>query len=184
MQEDDNQEAGWTFKRESSAPTEYQPVGASHKPSSSVEWSASEYVANPRNASWFLGLIFLSFFASAVIYMISRDVISTIAILFLGLAVGIFSAHKPKVLDYTVDEKGIKIGHKHYAYSTFRSFSILGKAGFGSIYLMPLKRFMPPIEIHFSLVDQESIVSILGDYLPFEERKPDLVDNLFDRLRF
>jgi len=184
MQEDNNQETGWTFKTESNSSTPYQPVGGSSHKDSPIQWSASEYVANPRGTGWFLGLTALSVLVAALIFMITRDVVSTVAVLLIGLAVGIFSARKPKVLNYTINDRGIQIGIKQYPYAMFRSFSILQKGSFGSIYLMPLKRFMPPIEIHFELNDQERITSTLADYLPFEERSPDLVDTLFERLRF
>jgi len=183
MQEDNNQQAGWAFKPEVSSGAS-QPMPSSQTGGEKVAWSASEYVANPRGTTWFIGLAGLSLLIATIIYLVSSDWISTIAILVLGIAVGVFSSRKPRVLEYSVDQKGIQVGDKHYPYAMFRSFSIMEKGIFGSIYLMPLKRFMPPIEAHFDLKDQPKITAVLGDYLPFEERSPDFVDTLSDRLRF
>jgi hypothetical protein len=43
---------------------------------------------------------------------------------------------------------------------------------------------MPPISAYFAPKDEERITKILGNYLPYEERKLDNVERLSRRLRF
>jgi hypothetical protein len=52
-----------------------------------------------------------------------------------------------------------------------------------SANLFPLKRFMPPVTAYFDPKDEEKITNVLGNYLPYEDRKMDGIDRLSRRLR-
>ena len=202
MQDDKTPQAGWVFTPggqstapSSSAPaplTEAHPAAAQSAlpqklaapEGARVSWSASEYIANPKNVEWFSILGIGSLVLAAVVYLLTRDVINTGIILVLGIIVGVFAARQPQVLDYHIDEQGIHIGPKFYPYPGFKSFSVVEEGAFAHISLMPLKRFMPPLAIHFAPDDEEKIIDTLADYLPYEEHKIDMVDSLSRRLRF
>ena len=163
----------------SEAPTQDFDTGEIH-----AEWTASEYVANPKNKSWFSLLAAASIFVAAIVYVVTRDLISTSVTIILGILLGIFAARQPRTLQYRIDSKGIHIGQKFYEYAGFKSFSVAHEHAMAYISLMPLKRFMPPLAIHYDVQDEDKIVQTLADYLPFEEHKPDMVDSLTRRIRF
>jgi hypothetical protein len=158
------------------APAQDQRAEAPYGSTDGVSWTASEYAANPKNVGWFMLLGLATIVLGAATYLITHDVISTIAICIFGIIVGVFAARKPHVLDYRVDSRGIQIGQKYYPYNTFKAMSYVS--------LLPLKRFMAPIAIHYSPDDEENILNTLADYLPYEDHKPDMVDNLSRRVRF
>lgn len=203
MQEDKTPQAGWVFTPggEASAPQETKPVepanevsqvaqpaAPAQKPAAPagarVSWSASEYIANPKNAGWFGLLAAASIVVAVIVYFLTKDKVSTAVIGILGVIVGVFAARQPRVLEYHIDQSGIHVGPKFYAYPGFKSFSVVEEGAFAHISLMPLKRFMPPLAIHFSPEDEEKIVDTLADYLPYEEHKPDMVESVSRRLRF
>ena len=190
MQDEHGNEPGWVFKpgtSEASSPNVGSEtpdlVNASHS-DSSVSWSASEYVANPKNISWFSMLGIATGLIAVVVYLITKDLVSTIVIVVLGIVVGIFAARQPQTLEYNISEQGIQIGPKGYPYESFRSFSVAQEGGISFVSLAPLKRFMPPITIHYAPDDEEKILTALSSYLPFEEHKRDIVDSFSRRLRF
>jgi hypothetical protein len=83
-----------------------------------------------------------------------------------------------------LDDKGLTIGSKHYAYNEFRSFAILQEGALSSIVFMPLKRFATLTSIYYAPEDEQSIVDILADHLSLEEHHQDAVDKLMRRIRF
>jgi hypothetical protein len=191
MQDEKNPQTGWVFTPGSETPEERHPAAPDNQPQkpdapagARASWSASEYISNPKNAGWFGLLGVGSIITAGIVYFVTRDIVSTVVIGVLGITVGIFAARQPRVLEYHIDEKGIHIGGKFYFYGAFRSFSVVQEGAFSFISLMPLKRFMPPLAIHFSPEDEEKIISVLGDYLPYEEHKRDMVESVSRRLRF
>jgi hypothetical protein len=180
-------EPGWVFRPgEQAQPTPSAPTTKAALPPSSdlIEWTASEYIANPKNARWYSLLVIGSVLLAVVVYLVTKDVISTSVIVILGIIVGVFAARQPKTLHYQLDTSGLQIGEKFYPYEMFKSFSIAQEHAIGFISLLPLKRFMPPIIIHYDPEDEGRIADTLADFLPYEEHKADVVDSLTRRFRF
>lgn len=148
-----------------------------------VAWTASEYQDNPKSAGWFALLAIASILSAAVFYILTEDLIPTLVIAIVGIMVGVFAARKPRVLQYALDRSGVHIGEKLYAYETFKSFSVGTDQAMSYIQLMPLRRFMPPIIIHYDPADEDKIADTLSSYLPFEEHKRDMADRIARRIR-
>ena len=149
-----------------------------------IEWTASEYIANPKGAGWFSLLAAGSFALAVIVFLVSRDYIATAVIAILGIIVAIFAARQPQVLNYRIDSSGLHIGNKFYPYNGFKAFSVAHEHAIGFIQLLPLKRFMPPLVIHYAPEDEDRIAEVLASYLPYEEHKADVVDALTRKLRF
>ncbi len=171
-----------TEPAESAAPAQNIPVDGSDYPH--IEWTASEYVANPKTAGWYGLLAVGSIILAIVVYFLSRDVIPTVVIAVLGIIVGIFAARQPHTLTYRIDHQGLHIGTKFYPYSSFKAFSVAHEHAMGFISLLPLRRFMPPLVVHYAPEDESHIAEVISNYLPYEEHKPDLVDSITRSIRF
>ena len=154
-----------------------QPTG------SSVSWQASEFIHHEKEMNWFLGVgavglllvLGLAFFV---------DLISAVAVFMMAAAFLSYAGRKPRTLAYELSSDGLTIDRKNYPFSDFRSFSLREEGGFASVQLIPVKRFMPAIAIYFSHDDGPRILEVLTNHLPHEDRQPDIVDRLFERLRF
>ncbi len=177
-------QSSWQFHAEESS----DPGASPQVPSSDVEtvsWSASEFIAHDKSAGWYSLLVLGTIVLAALVYLLSHgDKVSTGVVIIVLAVFGIMAARKPRELNYSVDDKGLHIGDKFYNYSTFRSFSIVQQDSVESIWLMPLKRFLPIITIYFDSHDGQKITDTLSQFLPVENRQPDLVDKLMHRLRF
>jgi hypothetical protein len=149
-----------------------------------VEWTASEYIAAPKSGGWFGLLAISSVILAVVVFILTRDILSTAVIGILGIIVGIFAARQPHTLTYSVDNQGLHIGEKFYPYETFKSFSVAKEQAISYISLSPLRRFMPPLTVHYSPDDEGRITQTLAEYLPYEDHKPDVVDSITRRIRF
>lgn len=181
-------EAGWQFKTdaqqadESTAEPETNPKSSNVAP---VSWTASEFIAHDKSPGWYMVLAITTVIVAAITYLVTRrDEISTGMVLIVGVFFGAIASRKPRELTYTVDDKGVQIGPKNYPYSLLRSFSVVQEAGLESIWLMPLKRFMPMLTIYFAPDDEQKIVNALSQHLPEENHQPDSVDRLMHKVRF
>jgi hypothetical protein len=116
--------------------------------------------------------------------LIAHDIISVVVILVAAFAFGMLGSRKPRQQQYGLSAGGLDIGQRHYGYDEFRSFSVAHEGAFSSIVLMPLKRFAPLMTIYYAPEDEDKIVDLISVNLPFEDRKPDPIDNLMSRVRF
>jgi hypothetical protein len=164
------------------APTAPEPQ-ANTDPQS-LTWTASEFINHHKDASWYgvlgLGVVV----ACVVVYLLTHDKISIVAILVAGGTMAVFAGHKPRTLTYTLGQGGITIGSKTYPFSVFKSFSVIDEDAINSVSLLPLKRFMPSITIYYEPADEDNILGILSDYLPYEDRQGDAVDKIMRKIRF
>ncbi|HVV66478.1 MAG TPA: hypothetical protein VHB72_00185 [Candidatus Saccharimonadales bacterium] len=149
-----------------------------------VSWTASEFIAHEKNPGWYAGLIAIAVVLSAAVYVITKDMISTIVVVVCALALGVLANRKPRQLQYGLNGSGISIGSKHFDYGAFKSFSVVPEGAFSSIVLTPLKRFAPLTTIYYAPEDEDKILGVLSSFLPLQEQRPDAIDTVARRLRF
>lgn len=186
----DQEDANWEYKSEnvtpSTSPQESprpmsQPAGAQGE---SVTWTASEFVAHNKGMGWYGVLALAAGALAAVAYLLTKDVVSSAIIIIVGILFGVSATRKPRILNYKVDSSGLTIGQKFYPYAEFKSFSVMEEGAFSSIMFLPLKRFMPPINIYYDPADEDKITLVLSQHLPVEHRTHDVVDRFLGRIRF
>jgi hypothetical protein len=188
---DSEENSPWQYKSdEGSAAKDTDPsrnsaassVAKSTAPKS-VAWKASEYVEHQRGTGWYVLLIIITAVLAAAVYLVSKDKFATGVIAVVGVIVGVFASHKPTQINYEITDSGLSVAGKVYKYADFKSFAIVREGALSSVNLMPLRRFMPPISAYFEASDEPKIIGALGNYLPYEERKLDMVEQLSRRLR-
>ncbi len=150
----------------------------------SVQWSASEYVEHEKDSRWYLALIGGGLALTALVFLITRDILATVVVFLAIISVAVFAGRKPETKQYSVDENGVKAGDKTFSYAQFRSFSVVEEGAIDSIWLKPLKRFAPAVIIYFSPEDEEKIIEVLSNFLPHEDRELDPIDKFSKRVRF
>ena len=149
-----------------------------------VSWTASEYISHEKNMMWHLYLFGVAAVLVVLVYLISKDILAVIVIILSAVAVSVYATKQPTEKTYTLDSDGLRIDNNTYEYSLFRSFSIVEEGAVNSIWLKPLKRTTPTTVIYFGRDDEDKIGEILSAYLPFEDRKLDLIDRVTKRVRF
>jgi hypothetical protein len=188
-----NQQSGWKFTPDDGAvPQQYQPQIMNPRsvanpptgPEGAITWTASEFIAHHKTGGWYALLGLGALVGAAVIWLLTKDLMSAAVIIVAALAFGVFAARQPRELTYRLDEYGLTIDQKHYLYREFRSFSVMVEGAIPSIVFMPLKRFAPMTTIYYDPSDEAKIVDLLADRLPHEERKQDPIERLMWRIRF
>lgn len=163
-----------------------QPESSPHsaKDSEAVSWSASEFIAHHKSFGWYSLLGLTALVVAFVVWLLTKDVFSS-GLVFVGvLLLGVYGAHKPRQLTYSLNNLGITIGSMHHTFSEFRSFSVVSEGAFASIELVPLRRFAMYTTVYFDPADEDKIISVLSTHLPMEQPRNDLVEQLMRRVRF
>lgn len=164
---------------------EPQQAKSNTKNDTGVSWTASEFISHDKSTGWYALLGLFAIALAALVYFFSHgDKVPTVVVIIVAITFGVMASRKPRELDYSVDERGVQVGDKLYSYAGFRSFAVVQEEAVESIWLMPLKRFTPPLTIYFDPDDGQKIVDVLGSYLPIENRQLDMVDRLMHRIRF
>lgn len=164
--------------------TAYPPSGSEIDDTDALSWTASEFVSHDKGGAWHAVVIVGGIIASALAWLLTRDIVSAAIIIIAAIMLSVYGARKPRQLQYQVNHDGITIGHKYYAFTQFRSFSVIPEGAFESILFVPLKRLAPPLSIYFDPRDGEAIIELISRYLPHQERRPDAVDRLMSKIRF
>ena len=152
--------------------------------SQAISWTASEFHEHQKSATWYFLLIVITVVVAAILYFWTKSIVTTVVIALSGLVIGVYGARKPAALEYSVDSQGIRIGNKQYLYDDFKLFVVTPELSLPEITLIPVKRFMPSLSIRYSPEVGDRVMSMLGDHLPFEERRPDLIDSLMHKIHF
>lgn len=152
--------------------------------SPTVNWQHQEYVDMDRGAGWYV-----AFFAAALaliaidIFFIQSWTFSALVVV-MAVSLLVYTRRPPRVVTYSLSVKqGLYIGEKLYLFDDFRSFGLVNDNGNHSIILLPRKRFSPGVSVYFPEEVGEQVVDIIGQQLPMEEVKLDVIDTLIRKLR-
>ena len=150
----------------------------------SVHWAASEYISQEKNGLWyFIFAIVIAVFIVADIFLLKEFTFSILVIV-MAIAIIVFAKRAPRMINYTLTgNQGLYIDEKLYHFSEFRAFGLLKDHGQHTIMLIPTKRFYPGVSVYFPEDAGEKIVDILGNRLPMEQLKLDVIDIIVQKIR-
>lgn len=150
----------------------------------SVSWTASEFLHHQKPTSWYAAVSGVSVLAGAILFLLTKDLIGPLSIVILTALLLVGAAKKPRTLDYLVDQDGVVVGNKEYAFDDFQSFNIVREDQIESIALIPHKRLKPAVSLYFSPDDAQKIFDVISEHLPFEKREQDPIDKFLHKIRF
>lgn len=153
-------------------------------PNDVVSWTASEFIEHHKNAGWYLALLLVTLAVSVGAWLLTHDYIATGVVVLAGMFFAVYASRKPRQLTYQLDPSGLTIDRRHYSYNEFKSFSVVPEGAFNSVVFAPLKRFGTFTTIYYAPPDEASILGLLSQRLPHEQRQPDMIEGLMRRIRF
>ena len=147
-----------------------------------VNWEAHEYVAHDKRAGWYVGLALIGLTLCALAAWLQQWTFLALIVVCV-IALIVYTSRPPRLLHYSLSDKGLSEGNKLYSFKEFKSFGILGEDKRFSIILIPKKRFSARVTVFFPEAQGEQIVDMFGERLPMEPVKLDLLDRLVRFLR-
>lgn len=148
-----------------------------------VNWQAKEFVHQEKDSKWFIlfGIVAAVFMAVAIFLMQSWTFAALLVVI--AIVIVVLAKRPPRLMSYSLSEKGLHIGDTLHSFSDFRAFGIIHDGEEFSIMLIPTKRFLPGITIYFPEEAGEEIVDALGSRLPMQDLRLDVVDRIVRKLR-
>ena len=148
-----------------------------------VNWQAKEFVHQEKDSKWFIlfGIVAAVFMAVAIFLMQSWTFAALLVVI--AIVIVVLAKRPPRLMSYSLSEKGLHIGDTLHAFSDFRAFGIIHDGEEYSIMLIPTKRFLPGVTIYFPEEAGEEIVDALGSRLPMQDLRLDVVDRIVRKLR-
>ncbi len=147
-----------------------------------VNWEAREHIEYKKNAGWYFGLVIIVIGLCVAAFFLQEWVFMALVVV-AAIALLTYTSRKPRMLHYSLSDKGLSEGNNLYTFDQFRSFGVMNESNHYSIVLVPKKRFSPRVRVYFPESEGEQIVDMFGARLPMEPVKDDLLDKLVRFLR-
>ena len=149
-----------------------------------VTWTAQEYVHSERNGWWFVLFILVVVGLVALSTFLLQSWSFSALIVVMAVALIIYIRRAPRTLTYSLSPmQGLYVGERLYHFDEFKAFGLIQDGPHYSIMLIPRKRFAAGVSVFFPDEVGERIVDILGQRLPMENLKLDVVDAIVRKLR-
>lgn len=147
-----------------------------------ISWQAEEYIVPGRNIWWYVGFTLISI--GLCVLSVFLQWWTFLALIILSDIVILISAFRPpRTISYTLDNDGLTEGTVLHPYSNYKAFGIIKDHDHFSAILIPKKRLSLSTKVYFPEGSGEAIVDALGNRLPMEQVKPDLLDKIVNLLR-
>jgi hypothetical protein len=136
-----------------------------------ISWQEYEYPYIPKSKNWFvvLGIVVVTLAVTSIIF---KNVLLALIILVGGFGIAMYAARPPKLTNFEVNDRGIKIGTRLYLYSSLDSFwitenrELLGR----KLLVESGKKLVPLISIPISPdVNVRELRDFLAGYMSEEE---------------
>lgn len=147
-----------------------------------VNWEAREHIEYKKNAGWYVGLALVVIALGALAVFIKQWSFLLLVVV-AAIALLTYTLRKPRMLHYSLSDKGLSEGNNLYSFDKFRAFGVLNENNHYCIVLVPKARFATRVRVYFPETEGEQIVDIFGARLPMEPVKLDMLDKLVRFLR-
>ncbi len=149
-----------------------------------ITWTAQEYIHLDRSPLWFVAFIAVVLGLVALSVFVLNAWSFAVLVVVMAVALIVYIRRPPRTLTYALSpNQGLYVGERLYTFDEFKAFGLIQDDGNFSIMLIPRKRFAPGVSVFFPEDAGERIVDILGQRLPMENLKLDLVDTIVRKLR-
>lgn len=163
---------------------QYQAPSTTQTATEELTWSTSEFIDHEKSLGWFLALALGAVLVTAIVYLLTKDKISTVTVLLVAIIFGAFAARKPHEQHYRLNHNGILVGTMTYGFHSFKAFSTTEEGQNTTVVLQPMKRFMPALTVYVPHDQEDAVVGLLSNYLPVEQHKADALETLLRRIHF
>ncbi|MDB5159862.1 MAG: hypothetical protein JWO99_125 [Candidatus Saccharibacteria bacterium] len=149
-----------------------------------VTWTAHEYVHLDKSPLWFVLFVLVVLGLISIDVFLLKSYTFSALVIVMAIAVVIYTRRPPRELTYGLSIKqGLYVGERLYHFEEFKAFGLIKDGEHNSIMLLPTKRFSPGVSVYFPEEAGEQIVDILGQRLPMEDLKLDVIDIVVRKLR-
>lgn len=146
-------------------------------------WNAPEFIYTHKPFGWYIALAL--FFAILIgVAVLTQYWFSIALFAVMGIAVGVWGARKPRILNYAITNHGVHVGEKRYGYEQFTSYFEADDYGQLVFELVPNQRFAPLVSMPAPNESEAQIEAELAKILPKSPPREGMIEKIFKALRF
>ncbi len=145
----------------------------------SVYWEAPEHNHIEKTSDWYWILGIIAIAGSVASIIVNNNVLFSIVILLGAMTMIITSHRKPRVIEFEVSTRGIRIKQTLYPYSTLESFYIDEESPTGPQLLVKSKKLFVPLLI---LPIPDEYIHVIDDILTVRLREEHMEEPFSHRL--
>ena len=93
-----------------------------------ISWEAEEYIVREKTTWWYVGLIAVGLVLAGVSVLLQWWSFLVVVVLSV-VSLLIYATRPPRMLRYSLSDKGLSEGERLYAYSDFKAFGLLHENG-------------------------------------------------------
>ena len=184
MNPEDEKQNYWEEPEQATPVQEDEPIKVEMPADVPVTWEAQEYVHIDKSPIWFVLFVIVVLGLIATDIFLLKSYTFSALVVVMAVAVVIYTRRPPRTLTYALSaQQGLYVGEQLYHFDDFKAFGLIKDGDHNSILLIPRKRFSPGVSVFFPETVGEKIVDILGQRLPMENLKLDIIDIVIRKLR-
>lgn len=131
---------------------------------------------------WYLKMVIVFAILIGLALFLIKSISTAFLFGIIMLALFIYTKKPSEKINFMIDEEDIYIEEKIFKIKNFKSFCIKPSQSFYSIAFTPNKRLGSELIIYFEEKDGEKIVDFLSNFLPMEDYKPSIVDQIVEKI--
>jgi hypothetical protein len=149
-----------------------------------ITWEAPEHRHNEKSSDWYWALGIVAIAAAAAVVVFGNTLFAVVILL--GASTMIIVAHRePKMMEFAVTMRGIRVGSELLPYTTLESFYIDEENPNGPQLLVKSKRlFMPLIILPIPEEHTDDIDDLISSRLPEEHLEEPLSHRMLEFFGF
>jgi len=148
------------------------------------EWLAPEFIKYEKDRNWFIaGSIILA--ALLFVSIFTKSYIMGITFFLIGVVTFIYAKKEPKIIQFSLNHRGIRIGNRLYDFEDLKSFWIFyDPPEIKEVCFRSRKLFMTHVRIPLGDEDPTKIREFLKRFLVEKKQEESLADILARRIGF
>lgn len=148
--------------------------------SKKIAWRAFDHIKVEKSVDWYwiVGIVTI---AAAFLAIYFNNLLLAILILIGAFAIFVQNKVEPKMVDYEINRRGVRVGENIYPYSSLESFFVIDEDGWDRdrLLLKSQKIFMPIITVPLGEdSNPDEIRDYLLEYLDEEQIEESLIEKI------
>jgi len=148
-------------------------------PNTIVTWQAPEYFTFKKDPGWYVTLSLLAILISVFFYFVLHKWLPVIVTLLSAVVLFTFGHHDPRIITYSISNKGIKISRLFHPFKGLKSFWFVGNEAGLALYIETVSRLQPSLILQIQGQNPDEIRAALQRHLP---EKPSGREDTIDRI--
>lgn len=148
-----------------------------------IVWQTYEHAPQERSVDWFWGAGLVIVVGALLSFIFSNFLFAIIIVLGGGTLMH-YQKRGPELMDFELNERGVKAGKTFYPYENLNSFWVVDKQAQAKLLLESKRTIMPLIDLPLDGANLVEVKTFLARHLKQEKHEESIINILAERLGF